>query len=95
MLTENTIVSIGENQVHSNLEGESVILDLEEGVYYGLDKVGTRIWQLIDTPVSIMKIINTIYEEYDVTREQCTKDTINLLENLAQHNLIQVTNPEN
>ena len=92
MFNENTVVTIAENQVHSNLDGESVILDLEEGIYYGLDEVGTRIWELIQKPVQIQHVIDAITQEYDVTRERCTADIFNLLADLQEHHLLRVEN---
>jgi len=90
LLTESSIVSISDNQVSSDLDGESVILDLDEGIYYGLDIVGTRIWDIIKEPVSVSAIISTITDEYDVTEEQCKKDVLDLLKDLHEHGLIVV-----
>ena len=94
MISEKTVVNVSENQVHTVLDGESVILDLEEGIYYGLDEVGTRIWELLQEPTEVLDVIDTLTKEYDVTRDKCTSDTLHLLEDLQEHNLIDVQNSE-
>lgn len=94
MITEETIVSAIEDQVYSVLDDESVILDLDGGIYYGLDMVGTRIWEIIQNPTQVNEVINSIEQEYEVDRERCTKDILNLLEDLEEHNLLTVQNSE-
>ena len=52
MVSGSSIVVVSKEQVSADLAGESVVLHLKNGVYYGLDAVGTRIWALINTPWS-------------------------------------------
>lgn len=91
-MSETTFVSASEHQVFSVLDDESVILDLEEGIYYGLDTVGTRIWELLQNPIEVSELISTIEQEYDVERARCSEDIFNLLEDLEKHNLVNVNN---
>jgi len=52
------------------LGDEAVILSLSAGMYFGLDSVGTRIWQLISENASSEKIIETLCAEYEVEEDQ-------------------------
>jgi hypothetical protein len=83
-------VTVMESLIGCDLAGEQVILDLKSGVYYGLDLVGSRIWQLIQTPTSVRKVRDTILEEYDVDAERCERDLLALLQELASRELIEV-----
>jgi Coenzyme PQQ synthesis protein D (PqqD) len=71
--------------------GEEVaILSLKDGVYYGLDPVGARIWKLVQTPQTVREIRDTLLAEYDVESDRCERDLIALLEELTQRQLIEV-----
>ena len=80
------------DQVSSELAGEAVILNLETGKYYGLNPIGTRIWDMVQEPRALSEILNTLLAEYDVDKEQCEQDLMLLLEQLSEHKLIKVTN---
>jgi len=71
-----------------DLEGEAVLLNLKTGVYFGLDRVGTRVWQLIETPTPIAQIVESLTAEFDVTDERCTADVLALAASMAQHGLV-------
>ena len=76
--------------VSCDLAGETVILSLDTGKYYGLDSVGVRIWALLQEPTSIDAIRTALLEEYDVEPEVCTRDLLALLHNLAANKLITI-----
>jgi hypothetical protein len=89
-LSETSILVATGSQVSADLAGETAILNLSDGVYYGLDAVGSRIWQLLQQPVSIPAIRDTLLREYDVTPERCTEDIYALVRQLLGHGLIEV-----
>jgi hypothetical protein len=86
----NSVVVASKNQISSDLGGEAAILDLEAGVYYGLDEVGARIWELIQEPSAAMEVRDVLLAEYDVEPERCEHDLLALLQRLADEGLIEV-----
>lgn len=74
--------------VHAEIEGEIVMMDLDQGAYYGLDCVASRIWQLIEVPQGVADICDRLMGEYDVAPEQCQRDVIGFLRELASRDLI-------
>lgn len=88
--TESTVVIAADHQTSAEVDGESVILDLQEGVYYGLNPVGARIWAEIQEPTSVEKITDAITAEYDVESDQCREDVISLLRDLAENDLVEI-----
>lgn len=86
-----TILKRKQDQLFSEIDGEVIMLSIENSEYYGMDKVGSRIWQLLENPVSLSEIIEALMEEYDVTVGQCTEDTKNFIGQLAEKNLIEMT----
>jgi hypothetical protein len=85
-----SVVAASKNQVSSDLGGEAAILDLEAGVYYGLDEVGARIWELIQEPRSAREVRDALLAEYDVEPERCERDVLALLQELADAGLVEV-----
>ena len=81
-----------EDVLISNLQGESVILNLDSERYYGLDSIGTRILSVLTTSESIEAAYNTLVQEYDVDRQALRQDLIALVENLVAQGLVKVSN---
>jgi hypothetical protein len=89
-ISEHTVVVTAKDQVSCDLAGEAAILNIKNGVYYGLDPVGARIWNLMQQPRSVVEIQRTIVDEYDVEPERCSRDLLGLLEKLLSEGLIEV-----
>jgi hypothetical protein len=89
-ITRDSVVRASSNQVSSTVEGEAVILEVDDGAYYGLDPVGTMIWQLIQEPIRVGDVCDAIVEEYDVTPERCEADVLELLGALDEVGLLEV-----
>jgi hypothetical protein len=83
-------VVVAKEQVSCDLGGEAAILNLKSGVYYGLDPVGARIWNLIQEPKSLNEIREILLKEYDVEPDRCDRDLLALLQKLASEGLIEV-----
>jgi hypothetical protein len=84
------LVVAGDNLVFCELEGQNVILNLEDGIYYGLDPVGSFIWNLIQNPRDFNEIRDLILEEYDVDNKRCIQDLLELLNDLAAKGLVEI-----
>lgn len=69
------------------IDGETVLLDLNSGIYYSLDDVGGRIWELIDGEKPLSSIVAKIADEYDVAPEQALEDAVELMADLAGEGL--------
>jgi hypothetical protein len=72
-----------------NLDGETVLLDLESGTYFGLDTIGTRVWELIGQEQPLAAILHVILDEYDVKEERAHTDLLELVETLRAKGLIR------
>lgn len=76
-------------QVLSRLVGdETVLLDLESGIYFGLDGVGKLIWETISQGQTLSDAVTSIVSEYDVDEEQAADDVIRFAENLVDRGLL-------
>jgi hypothetical protein len=78
------------DQVASELSGETVILSLRNGVYYGLDEVGSSIWRFIEEPRTFEEIRERITAEYDVTDEECAREVERFVGDLRKNGLVDL-----
>ncbi len=79
---------IPEKVLSQELSGETVLLDLQGEVYFGLNDVGTRIWQLLKQENSIAQTLAILEKEYQVSREQLESDVGRLLKKLIKEGLL-------
>ena len=85
-----SLVKRTENQVCCDMGGESIILNLKSGIYYGLDEVGVRIWALIERPAALTDIRDTILKEYEVKADACERDVMAFIERMSAAGLLEV-----
>jgi hypothetical protein len=76
--------------LHRDLVGESVLLDVVSGSYFGLDEVGTRIWALLAAGEPLDRIVAILATEYDATAERLCADLLALVEELYASRLVVV-----
>ena len=88
-LEQSKIIAIPE-QISADLGGEAVILHLKSGVYYGLNEIGEKIWNLIQEPKTFQELQAAVLAEYDVEPKQCEQDLKALLQDLAKQELIEI-----
>jgi Coenzyme PQQ synthesis protein D (PqqD) len=87
-----SVVVGAKDQVSCDLNGEAAILNLNDGMYYGLNEVGARIWSLLSEPITVSRIRDQLEREYDVDSDRCEKDLVKLLSQLQDAGLIEVKN---
>lgn len=84
----NQTIALSADVISQEVSGETVLLDLESENYFGLDEVGTRIWQLIKETNDLSSIFNTLLDEYEVTEERLQEDLTVLLTEIEGLGLI-------
>ena len=89
-LSVHSVVSATPEQVSCPLGDEAAILNLKNTVYYGLNPVGARVWNLLQQPRSVGELRDALLEEYDVEPGRCESDLLELLEKMRTEGLIQV-----
>ncbi len=105
-MTNNEILSLNNNKLFrlilhrakdnmfTELDGETVILDIASGTYSGLDSTGTFIWKQLERPATIGALRDAILETHDVREEQCVADLLEFLRYLADNGLIVIDGAE-
>jgi hypothetical protein len=83
-------VVVASDVVASEFGDELVVLNLRDGVYYGLEDVGARIWKLMQNPVSVTAIREALLAEYDVEPARCEQAICTLLAQLVDKGLVAI-----
>jgi hypothetical protein len=84
------VVSHSPGIVVGDMDGEKVMLNIEEGKYYALDRIGSRIWELVETPRTVEDLVAVLVGEYDVEKDKCQYDVLALLNQLYAQGLVAV-----
>ncbi len=85
-----TLVTQGDEQIATELDSTVVMMSVKQGKYYGLDSVGSRIWNLLEQPRRIMEVCAIIQDEFAVERETCERDVLEFIDRLVAVNLLRV-----
>ncbi|KIL49376.1 lasso peptide biosynthesis PqqD family chaperone [Jeotgalibacillus soli] len=89
-LSTDSVVSQMEGNIVSDMDGEKVMLSIQNGKYYNLGELGGEIWELIKEPISIQELVTVLQSQYDVTPAECEEQVISFLNQLIDQGLIQV-----
>ena len=91
MATLASRVRVNDDVLFQELQGEAVLLNLKSGVYFGLDPVGTRIWQLFAEHEVLSEVAQAVVAEYDVAEDRCSEDLLKLVDDLEKQELVSVS----
>ena len=93
MLSNPTTVRAVSHQISTTIGGEVVILNMNNGTYYGLEATGAYIWSLLEKPRTIQEIIDMVLLQYDVDRETCEREVEALVDELLAQKLVEIVSP--
>ena len=93
-LNAQSVVVATAEQLSCALGEESVILNLKSSTYYGMNPVGTFIWNLLQVPRRVGELHGAVLGEYDVDADLCERDLIELLDQMLREELICFVSPQ-
>jgi coenzyme PQQ synthesis protein D (PqqD) len=83
-------IALSKNLTSCDLEGEMAIVNFDNGVYYGLDPTGARIWNLLRGPSTFEELCDTLAGVYDVDRSTLESDVRTFIRDLADQGLVEI-----
>lgn len=90
-MNSRSIVKQAENSVSCEIEEQTVLLNVEAGKYHGFNEVASKIWQAIESPVSVKHICENLLDEFDISKEQCESEVLGFLKQLNNAGLITIS----
>jgi hypothetical protein len=85
-------VKISDNVLFQQINDECVLLNMESEQYFGLDDVGSRIWEILSENGDTETALKVLLAEYDTDEETLKRDLSVLLTNLEHEKLILFEN---
>ncbi len=79
-----------ENIIWKTVQEEAVLLDPNDGRYFGLNRVGCSFWEKVDGKRNLGEIINLLIEEYSVDRNTLVNDIEELVQALNKRSLLSI-----
>jgi len=89
-IPESATVVATSDVLASELGAEYVLLNLNNGTYYGVQDVGSEIWKMLQNPVTVDDICSALIETFEVEPERCRRDVMRLLGELVTHGLVEI-----
>jgi len=83
-----TLVRVPKDVVFRELDGEAVILNLESGMYFGLDPIGTRIWRLVEENGSLRAVWEAMQREFEAPGDTLRSDLLTFINELSAKGLV-------
>ncbi len=93
MIVPSSQITLSPDVLFQELDNEAVMLHMGSEIYFGLDDVGLRIWQLLEQFGNVGTVVAQMMAEYDVPEEQLRQDINDLLTQLAEAGLVSVETP--
>ena len=87
-ITPDSVVVAAVNQVSCEVDDEAALLNLDTGVYYGLDPMGAYIWRLLAAPISVRELQAQIVREFDADVSVVQKDVTDFLNEMQSAGLL-------
>lgn len=72
------------------MDGEAIMINLANGMYYSMDSVGGLVWELIETGLNLGDMATIVSQHYGVTLDQALQDIQHLAEELLAEDLVKV-----
>lgn len=85
------MISQSSELVGTNIEGQTALMSIVNGSYYGMDRIGSRVWVLIAQPRAVTEVVDQLLTEYAVERAACEDHVLAFLQTLADADLLQIT----
>lgn len=90
MVAKSDVVSVSPHQVYTTLGSEAVVLELQASNYFGMNDVGTAVWNFLQQPRIVSDVIEHIVNNYEVSPEQAEVEILSFLQNLVDKGLVVV-----
>ena len=85
-----TLLNIPEAVYTQDIDDETILLDIQSGHYFGLDSVGSRMWQLMREHGALRPTYEILLTEYEVAPERLEADLLALAEKMIEKGLVEI-----
>jgi len=87
-----TVVSRNEEPVSAQVDETVVMMSIEQGMYFGIEGAGPRIWAMLEQPRTVDEICEALMDEFDIDADSCRSEVLGFLHELADAQLLRFHN---
>lgn len=87
-LNSETLIARNKGVLANKVGDEVVMMDMEKGKYFGVNKTGSYIWQLLEQPATIGELCDRLVADFGISKEQCTNELKPFIEQMQKENII-------
>ncbi len=77
--------------ISAQIDDDLVMVDIEQGSYFSLNPVATRIWALLENPLSLQGLCDQLVAEYEVDAQKCEIEVAEHLSEMQKLGLVRVS----
>ncbi len=92
-VTVDTILVQDNEPIPATVDEQMVVLSIRAGAYFGFNKVGTEIWNMLTEPRRVGQILDSLSQAHDVDADTMTRDVTRFLQDLIERRLVRVIDP--
>lgn len=89
-ITPDCPIEQSKGNIVSDMDGEKVMMSIENGKYYNLGEIGGVIWDLLNKQIFVNELVSILMSEYSVDQSECKEQVISFLELLYKEGLIRI-----
>jgi hypothetical protein len=89
-ITDATVISRSPSVLTAEVDGEIVMMSIEQGRYFGLDDIGSDIWKRIEPPCSFAALIDGLTSDYEADRAAIAADVHKLLGEMVEQDVVRL-----
>lgn len=87
-----TTTYVRRSDLHAvDMDGEIVMMGVDQGQYFGLRDVAASLWRALAEPCTVDELVAAVVAEYDVAPEQCRPDVESFVAHLVEQSLVTET----
>jgi hypothetical protein len=90
ILTDATMISRSPSVLTAEVDGEVVMMSIEQGRYFGLDDIGSDIWKRLEPPCSFADLIERLAADYEADRATIAADVRAMLASMAKQDVVRL-----
>lgn len=91
MIDDSALASRAHNMIAAEVSEEAVILDIDSGYFFQLNRSATRIWNLLETPLAISELCARLEKAFAVDSATCRSDVLEFVTDLRDKGLIEIS----
>lgn len=93
MISAETILVRHSEPVTGLVDGEIVMMSISAGAYFGLNGVGSEIWNMLQEPMQVSAICDRLLARYEVDRETVMREVIRFAGEMLDRGLLRLVPP--